>query len=301
MKVYRSTSEKIVYVFIIIFMVLYSITMIYPLLNAAAISFNTGANTTANPSIIFPKAFTLENYKTAFSYPAIGYSFIVSISRTILGTLYHMAIIIMAAFVMTKKNFILKNIVLVIFMIPMFLSPGMIPTYLNIKNLGLRDNFLVYIIPGGFSFYNFLIMRSYMAGIPAEIEESALMDGAGFWRTLMSIILPMSVPAIAALSLFTAVAHWNDFYTTMMYISNEKLYTLQFLLQRILKEVNLIQDIKNSQLYVTLGQQVDFKITTTPTSIRMAILMISTVPILVVYPFIQKHFAAGVTLGAVKG
>jgi len=282
-------------------MVLYGITMVYPLLNAAAISFNTGANTTANPGIIFPKEFTLENYRAAFKYPDLVPAFMISVSRTILGTLFSMTVITMSAYVMTKKEFIFKNIVLVIFMVPMFISAGMIPTYINMKNLGLLNNYLIYIIPGGFSFYNFLIMRSYMVGIPSEIEESARMDGAGFWRVLIRIIVPMSVPVIAALSLFSAVGHWNDYYTTLIYVSNRNLYTLQFLLQRLLREIQQVTDLLNSQVYQQLDQSVVTRRTITPTSVRMAILMITTVPILIVYPFLQKYFAAGVTLGAVKG
>jgi len=301
MKVYRSTAEKIVYILIIVFMILFSISMIYPMLNAFAISFNEGTNTIANPGIIWPRVFTLDNYKTAFNYPAIGYSFFISIARTIAGTAYSMAIIIMAAYTMTKRDFIFKNFVLVLFIVPMFISPGIVPIYLNIKNLGLRNNFLVYILPGGFSFYNMLILRSYMLGLPLEIEESALLDGAGFWRTMVYIIVPMSVPSIAALSLFAAVGAWNDWFTTMLYVTNEKLYTLQYLLQKILREVNQIKEIMNSQLYNNLGLSQEYKIVTTPTSIRMAILMISTIPIIVVYPFIQKYFTTGITLGSVKG
>jgi putative aldouronate transport system permease protein len=208
----------------------------------------------------------------------------------------------MAAYVMTKKDFVLRVPILILFIIPMFIGGGLIPSYININNLKLRNNFLVYILPGGFSFYNLIIIRAYMLGLPKEVEESAFIDGAGFWTVLIRLIAPMSVPSIAAISLFTAVGQWNDWFTTMIYISDERLLTLQYLLQNILQEANRIREMMNSQLYQNLGlNMVESKVTFTPTSIRMAILMISTVPILAVYPFVQKYFTKGITLGAVKG
>lgn len=280
-------------------MIFLAVITLYPFLNVAAISFNEGIDTTINSSLIFPRKFTLENYMVAFKYPALKGAAAISMSRTVLGTLVHMLVVTLAAYALSKKDLLFRKSILTFYLLPTFINAGIVPYYINLYNLGLINNFLVYIFPVAFSFYDFLIIRTYIQGLPVELEESAIIDGASFSRIFLRIIIPMSIPAIAAITLFHAVYQWNEWFSSMVYVSDSKLFTLQYLLQSILKEAQEISQVMSASDYEF--RNIERVKTTTETSVRMAVLMISTVPILIVYPFIQKYFAQGMMLGAIKG
>lgn len=297
----KSRSEKIFNIFNIMFMLCICVTIIYPMLNVLAISFNDGQDTAMSSSFIFPRKFTLENYRIAIRYPSMINAFFVSIARTILGTAFHMSVVALAAYAMSKKKFMFRGLILTFFILPMYVNPGIVPQYLNLKMLHLTNNFFVYVFTYGFSFFNFIIIRTYMQSLPPDIEESAYIDGAGFWTIFVKIVVPLSIPTIAAISLFHAVMHWNDWYASAVYVTNKKLWTLQYVLQKVLREQQQMVDLRNMSMFSSGGSNYQAKLNVTPTSLRMTILVITTAPILFVYPFIQKYFAQGMMIGAVKG
>lgn len=298
---YRSRGEKVFNVINIIIMTLIAGVTLYPFLNVLAISFNEGLDTVIDSSLIFPRKFTLQNFLMAIRYPNFIRAFWISVARTVLGVTISILTVTLAAYALSKKNLIFRNIIITFLIIPRFINPGLIPNYINMHNLGLINNFLVYVLPGAFSFYSCLIIRTYIQGLPAEMEESAVIDGASYWKVFIKIIFPMSMPCIAAITLFSAVGGWNDWMTSLIYVPTRyDLHTLQYLLQRILKESQTITEIMNINDLELYNEKHKFN-TTTELSIRMAALVITVTPIIVVYPMLQKHFAKGLLLGAVKG
>lgn len=298
---HRTTGEKIFNCINIAILSLIALATMYPLLNVLAISLNQGLDSAYDSSLIFPRKFTLDNFILALRYPNIVNAFGISVARTLSGVTIHILTITLAAYALSKKDLVFRKAFITFLIIPTFLNPGLIPNYINMHNLGLINNFLVYILPGAFSFFNCLIIRTYIQGLPAELEESAVMDGASYWRVFASIIFPMTMPSIAAITLFSAVGAWNDWMTSLIYIPTKpELHTLQYLLQRVLKENEAVTNIMNSHdLYLYTEQQ--RQNTTTELSVRMAVLVITVVPIVLVYPFLQKYFTQGMLVGAVKG
>lgn len=295
----RSTGEKVFNVFNIAFMVIITAVTLYPFVNVAAISFSSGPAAATNPNILFPVDFTLKNYEVALRYPEIKTAALVSIGRVILGTLLHMLCTCMAAYAFTKRDLLFRKQLLFLFMVPMFVSTGLIPVYINFKMLHLLNNFLVYILPGAFGFFDFILIRTYMDGLPQGLEESAYMDGANHARIFAAIIVPLCKPVIAAISLFTAVGLWNDWFTSLVFVSNPKMHVLQYLLQKVLQEEMSREILKNTPIGAELEKEGVRQVTVL--TIRMAILMVTTAPILLIYPFVQKHFEKGMMLGSIKG
>ncbi len=292
----RSKGEKIFNVFNIGMLVFICCITLYPFINIAAIAFNNGIDTMRGGITIFPRMFTMENFRVALNYSTIRSSILVSVSRSILGTIYHIFAVTAAAYALTKNTLPYRKPILIYLFIPMFMHAGLVPFYINISNLGLINNYLVYILPAGFSFYHCIIVRTYMKTISNSLEESALIDGANYITIFFKIIVPLSLPAIAAISIFHAVYLWNDFWTTLLFISNKKLYTLQFTLRQVLRG-NTTQEILS---YGDFIQRQSEKRQVTTKSLQMAILMVTVIPIVCVYPFLQKYFVKGVMIGGVK-
>ena len=298
----RSIGEKIFNIFNIIFLTIIALLVIYPFVNVIAISLNEGMDTIKHPGLIFPSKFTLENYRVALSYPLMKQAAFVSFSRTILATAIHLIVCTLAAYAFSKKDLPFRKMFLLVLLVPLFLNPGIIPGYLNMRNLKMLDTFWVYLFPGAFAFFDFLIIRTFVEGIPDSLEESAIIDGASYLQVFVKIIIPLSKPVLAAIGLFCAVGVWNDWFTTMLYTNSPKIYTLQYLLQKILQE-NLQQEMISytSQGKDLANAKASGLVAVTSTSVRMATLMISTLPIMLIYPFIQKYFEQGMMIGAIKG
>lgn len=182
-------------------------------------------------------------------------------------------------------------------MIPTYISAGVIPTYILYRYLGFIDSYWVYVIPGCFSFYNMVILRSFLQDLPASIDESAEIDGANEFQTMVKITFPMSLPVLATITLWVSVTSWNEYNLTLMYITNRKLYTLQYLMMQIVKESELVQQMA---MQSAMGNE-NAMATPTPDSVKAATLVVTTLPIIMVYPFLQKYFVKGITVGAVKG
>ena len=294
-----SKSYKIFTVCNTIFMILMCAVMIYPYLNQLAISFNTGTDTALGGITVFPRSFTLENYKIIFADDGVGRGAMISVTRTILSTVLSLMITYSGAYALTRKNLKGRNFVTKMYMVTMYFSAGTIPTYILYRYLGLMNNFWVYVLPYTFSFYNMVIIRSFLQEIPASLEEAALIDGANEIKIMFSIMLPLSVPVLATVALWIAVGQWNEYTSTLYFVTDKNLYTLQYLMVRMLKQN---ESLKQLAMDSAMGNNIEEMMQQPTTeSTKAAMLIVTTVPILCVYPFLQKYFVKGVTLGAVKG
>jgi len=293
----RTNGEKIFNVFNIIILILLCIVTVYPYLNQVAVSFNEGKDTMLGGITILPRAFTLANYKAVFTNPDFLNAAVISVTKVLLHVLLAVAITFMAAYALTRKGLPAKRQFTLYLMIPSYVTAGVIPTYILYRYLGLIDSYWVYVLPGCFTFYNMVILRSFLQELPASIDESAEIDGANEFQTMYKITLPLSLPVLATITLWVAVASWNEYNLTLMYITNRKLYTLQYLMMQIVKESELVQQMA---IQASMGNEAA-SATPTPDSVKAATLVVTTIPIIMVYPFLQKYFVKGITVGAVKG
>ena len=293
----RTNAEKAFNIINITLLTLLCIIMVYPYLNQIAVSFNEGKDTMRGGISIFPRAFTLENYRAVFTNPDFLNAAIISVSKVVIHVILSVAVTFMAAYALTRKGFPAKRQFTLYLMIPAYVTAGVIPTYILYRYLGLIDNYWVYIFPGCFTFYNMVILRSFLQEIPASIDESAELDGANEFQVMYKITFPLSLPVVATITLWVAVGAWNEYNLTLMYITNRKLYTLQYLMMQIIKESELVQQMA---IQASMGNEAA-KAAPTPDSVKAAALVVTTIPIIMVYPFLQKYFVKGITVGAVKG
>ena len=277
-----------------IIMCLIIVVTVYPFLNVLAVSLNDAADTVKGGIYIWPRKFTFANYQQVFSGSSkLPLAFFNSVLRTVIGTLTGVIATAMVAYTLSRRDFIFNKFVPLLFVITMYVSGGLIPEYLVIRNLGLINNFAVYILPGLISAFNVIVMRSFMDGLPEALYESAKIDGANDWTTFYKIVMPLCLPVVATISLFIAVGQWNSWFDTYLYArGNNSMTTLQYELMKIIDNASSNVDINNPLLQNASKSN--------PQSIKMAITMVATIPILLVYPFVQKYFVTGMTLGAVK-
>ncbi|MCM1256725.1 MAG: carbohydrate ABC transporter permease [Roseburia sp.] len=285
-----SGKEKILdYILVVIFIGILIITL-YPFLNVLAISLNDPMDTMRNINFIIPRKFTLSNYIYVFKENNLMWPFFLSVARTVIGTLLSVFSTAMIAYVMSRRDFYFNKVVTFLFLITMYVSGGMVPEYLLLmRNLHLGNSFLVYILPGLIWAYNIILMRSFMDGLPDALQEAARLDGANDFTIWYKIVLPLCKPVLATVALFYAVGQWNAFMDTYLYAKD--LPTLQYVLYEIMEQATIKVDPHAANQITN---------TVSPLSVRMAITIIATVPIIVVYPFLQKYFVGGMTVGAVK-
>ena len=263
---------------------LIAVICIVPFFNVISKSFSTYGKTI----LLLPKGRTFYNYKQVFSTFAFFRAFFVSVGVTITGTILSVAVMFMAAYPLSKKDLPFRGAIMVFFTIVMLFSGGIIPNFFVVKTLGLLNTPFALVLPSVVQVYNMILLKSGLEAIPAEIEESARIDGAGNGRILASILLPISVPSIASVGLFTAVSYWNNYFQALIYLINaEKYYPLALY---ILNRINTAPDILGDQ---KLYQQKEF--------IDSAMIILSILPIVCVYPFVLKFFVRGLTVGSVKG
>ena len=284
-------SEKVLdYVLLVACLFLIFIT-VYPFLNVLAISLNDPMDTMRNINFIIPRKFTLSNYIYIFKENNLGGAFMMSVARTLAGTGVGVICTAMLAYVLSRKDFYFNKAFTILFIITMYVSGGMIPEYLLLtRTLHLSNHFIVYIIPGLIWVYNVILMRSFIEGLPMALQEAAMIDGANDLVIWWKVILPLCTPTIATVALFLAVGQWNAFMDTYLYARD--LPTLQYVLYEIMEQATIKIDPHS--------QANQLQSAVSPMSVRMAITIVATVPILIVYPFLQKYFVGGMTLGAVK-
>ena len=274
-------------------MVLFGIVVVYPFIYLLALSFNEGIDALKGNIYLLPRKFTLENYRIIFKDKRLLQATYMTVSRTVVGTIAALFCTSLVSYSFTRKNLIGKKVYNTIFILPMYITAGIIPTFLTYKAYGINDSFWVYIIPNLTWGYYIIIMKTFFENIPASVEESACIDGAGEYTIFFKIIIPLSSPVIAAVALFNAVWHWNYWLDTVMYTRSNKLDTLISLLSKMLTEQ---QSVLISQAAAT--RKAKFL---TPQVLRASMTMVTTIPIIFVYPFVQKYFVKGIMIGAVKG
>ncbi|GGH52042.1 sugar ABC transporter permease [Paenibacillus silvae] len=244
----------------------------------------------------WPSGFSLEAYKATVQLPGIMDAALVSVSRTVLGTLITVFSCSFFAYLITKEEMPYRKIIYRFVLITMYFNAGFIPWYLTMKAYGLQNNFLLYIIPSAMSGFNIILIKTFIEQLPASLEESAKIDGAGYFRIYRSIIFPLSMPIIATIAVFSAVGQWNTWFDNFFLVENPKLQTLQLVLYNFLNQSSNLSNMTTEEL--TRGDVVR---TLTPQSIRMTITMLVTLPIVLVYPMLQRYFVKGIMMGAVKG
>lgn len=297
---FKSPGDRIFDAFNVTVMVLLMIVTLYPFINQLAISLNQANDSIKGGIYLWPREFTLENYKYVFKESAIFQATFISASRTIIGTILSVFCCSMVAYTISRPEYVLRKFVSLAFILTMYFSGGLIPNFLLIREMGMIGSFSVYIIPGLIGVFNVIVIRSFIEGLPEGILESARIDGAGEFTTFLRVVLPLCLPVIATVSLFTAVSQWNSWFDVFLYNSSyPNLSTLQYELMKILQNSNTSM---NSQDYASMfsgsGNTANV---VTPTSIRATMTIVASLPIIMVYPFLQKHFVQGMTIGGVKG
>ncbi|MBB6672317.1 carbohydrate ABC transporter permease [Cohnella nanjingensis] len=270
----------------------------YPFWNALVISFNAGQDTSLGGVTFWPRAFTLENYDIIFKDDRLLNAFAISVAKTVVGTVASILATAIFSYGMTLPGLIGRQYYMIFCMITLYFGGGLIPTYLLIRDLHLMNSFLVYIVPVLINVWNMIIFRTFFKGLPEGLQEAAKIDGAGHWGTLFRIVLPLSGPVIATLSLFTAVNQWNEWFYASIYIENAHLLPIQTILRQILNSNIVTENVStlDAGAQAALGkvQKVTSK------SLSMAVMMVATLPIVCVYPFVQRHFVKGVLVGSLK-
>ena len=284
-----------------IFLVLFVTITLYPVLNTVALSFNDGVDAVRGGIHLWPRIFTLSNYKTVLHQQNILTGAVVSVARTVLGTIFSLVTNALLAYIISRKRFLFRSQLSLFWVITMYVNGGMIPTLILYRNMNLTNSFWVYVIPGMVSAFNVLVMRTFMEGLPSALEESAMIDGANDFTIFTRIISPLCKPVYATVALFVAVGQWNSWFDNHIYTrGNDSLTTLQYLLYNYLNEAQrLANQIKNTTNAAGMNQLVSNSIS--PKGIRMTITVLASLPIFMVYPFMQKYFVKGVMVGSVKG
>ncbi|MED5016176.1 carbohydrate ABC transporter permease [Paenibacillus chibensis] len=288
--------DGIVYGILIVVM----IATIYPFYYSLIISLNNGIDASRGGIFLWPRMFSWDNYQAVFSNDQLIRAYGVTIARTLVGTVCSLAFTALVAYSLAHKGLMFKNYYFLIFIVAMYFSGGLIPYFILIKKLHLMNTFAVYIIPDLLSVFNVIIMMTFFRELPEALKESARIDGASDMRTFLRIMVPISAPVFATIALFNGVGHWNAWFDSAYFVNDKSLKTVSFLLMELINKANLTAvagaNTVDAQRSATYAAQ-----TFTAESIRMATMIIVVVPIVCVYPFLQKYFVKGIMVGSVKG
>lgn len=298
MKSKKVASDYAIVIIMAVLMVVVFVATLYPFLNALAISLNDKNDTVLGGITIYPRAFTISNYRNIFTNPTIWKAYGITFSRTIVGTILGLLVTGAASFALSRKALAGRRFYTMMCLIPMYFGGGLIPSYLMIKQMGLTNNFLVYILPNLMNIWNMILMRSYFQSVPEALEESARIDGANYFTVFFRIYWPVSTPIIATIALYFGVFHWNDWYTTSVYITNPDLKPMTSVLLSIVNEASYAERMAAAGAAANIGM---VKNDTNVRSITMATMITSIVPIVVIYPFLQRFFIKGIMIGSIKG
>ncbi len=293
----QSAASRLLQAVIIVLVALLSLSILLPFANIFALAFNDGKDAMRGGVYFWPRAVTLDNFKEVFKDGAIISAYRITLARTALGTLLSVALMSMSAYVLHVKTLPGRNFFTMAIAFTMLFSGGTIPYYIQLNRLGLVNTFWVYIFPGAVSAYYMIMIRTFYETIPDSLHESAKLDGCGYFRIYWNIQLPLSKPIIAVIALYCAVGHWNDWFSGAFYQRSSRMWPVQTVLQQMLNKA-----MSSSREVSNVGQLIAANANTvTSDSLKMAAVIVTITPILCVYPFIQKYFAQGVMIGAVKG
>jgi len=298
----RATAEDVIIdVVVHISLICLCIVTIYPFLNTLAYSFNDAIDSVRGGIYIWPRVFSLRNYEMILvDNPLITRAIFNSAARAFIGGALSVFACLCVSYVFSRKEFFLRKFFTPFLVFTMYFSGGLIPSFILVRNLGLINNFLVYLLPTMMSAYNVMVMRSFIESLPDSLIEASRIDGASEYRILFQIVFPLSMPVVATIALFVVVFQWNSWFDTMIYCSSDpQLTTLQYELQKLLTSAQNLMSSDAADAVASQGEGA--RAAVTPTSIRTAMTIIAVVPILFVYPFLQKYFVKGLTIGGVKG
>ncbi len=293
-KLKESKGDRAFTIFNYIFLAIVAIIVLYPLLFVLSASLSNPQYVISGDMWLWPREFTVEAYKKVFQNPDIINGFINTLKYTFFGTVLNIVMTICAAYPLSRRDLKGKGFIMAFMVFTMFFSGGLIPTYLLIRDLGMINTFWVMIIPNAVAVWNIIIMRTFFQSIPHELEESAMIDGAGNFRILWSIVLPLSFPVMAVMVLFYAVGHWNSYFQALIYLQDQSKFPLQLILRQILiqgQADDMIQATSESFLAQKLSVE----------GLKYAVLIIANLPMLMLYPFLQRYFVKGVMIGSLKG
>ena len=284
-------ADILIYMICFVFMVL----CIYPFYYVIIYSVSD-PNQAATGLLLTPKGFSMETFRSLFMLNDIPGAFLVSVARSIIGTVLTLIGSSFFAYLVTNHKMIGRTVIYRIVIMTMYINAGLIPWYMTMKAYGLQNNFLLYVLPGFVTAYYVILIKTYMEQLPKELEESAKMDGAGVFTIFARIIMPLSKPIIATIAVYAVVGHWNSWTDNYFLVSDSKLQTLQMVLYNYLNQANRFQTMSTSSMDAAAAASL-----ITPTSIKMCITVVVVVPIMCVYPFLQRYFVKGIMMGAVKG
>ena len=290
---FKRKKKKHVYAFDIInyiWMGLFCLCCIYPIFYVLIGSFNQGADYAKGGVYLIPRLLTFENYKIVLGDSALWHSYLITIIRTALGTTTGLIFTSIVAYAMSRSNLKGKKIFHIINLFTMFFGGGLVPFFLIIKEIGLYNNFFVYIIPSLYSVYNMIVISTFFKSISNELHEAAIMDGASEFRIWWQIYMPLSKPVLATVTLWLAIGHWNSYIDTMIYTSSENLHTLQYYLYKVITSATLSEGLPDYMM-----QRIS------PQTISLAAIIISIIPVLFFFPFVRKNFQSGIMIGSLKG
>ena len=292
-----STGENIMRAVNVALIILFLAAIIAPFLNIVALSLNDGMDAQMGGISFWPRQWTLDNYKEVFEDPTLLNAYKITILRVVIGTISSVFLTALAAYALKFSSLPGRKFFTMMILFTMLFSGGIVPYYILLKNIGLINQFWVYIIPGFYSAWNILLMRTFFAGIPDSLEESAKLDGANDFQVFFAIIIPISKPVIAVISLFNGVGHWNAWFDGTFFVSDASLHPLQTVLRAMLMSAEALR----KRMFILQMAPQDARLNVTTESLKMATIIVATVPILLIYPFIQKYFVQGVMIGSVKG
>lgn len=276
------------------------VVTLYPFWNTVVVSFNLGTDTIRGGVYLWPRKWTFANYKAVWLTAKIPQALFISVSRAVISTVLNLFFTTMLAYALSRREYYLRKPLTLLVVLSMYVNAGLFPNYFLIRGLHLNNSFLVYVIPGMISAFNFIVIRTYIRSIPESLFESARLDGTSEFRIFLSFVFPLSKPVLATVALFVAVGAWNAWFDTVLYCSaTPKLFTLQYqlmaLLQSSMNQSKSAADIGASGMSANMAASM-----VTPVSIRSAIIIVAALPILMVYPFVQRYFVVGLNVGSIK-
>jgi len=292
----RTKGEEIYAVFNTILLTLIAITCIFPLVNIIALSFSDAQRIAGIPFTLWPVGLTLESYKHIVNQSGFFISFWVSVKRVVIGLPINMAVIILVAYPLSKSNqaFPGRTFFTWLFMISMLFTGGLIPTFMTVKMTGIMDTIWALILPGTVPAYLIVLMLNFFRSIPIEMEEAAMIDGASHWRIVARIYLPVSKPGIATIALLSGIGHWNAWFDGLIYMNKMNNYPLQTYLQTTMINQDMLSGIRDPEMLRAL-MSMNLR------TVESAQILIAMIPVMIIYPFVQRYFVKGIVIGSVKG
>lgn len=296
----KKSSDRIFNIIIYLIVIIVLIVVLYPLVYIISASISSPTAVNSGKMWLFPKDITFEGYQIIFKNKDIWNGYLNTIIYTLVGTMVNLIFTIPAGYALSRRELPGRNVIMKFILVTMFISGGLIPSYLLITGLGLKNSMWALILPGAVSVYNLIVVRTYFqSNVPEELIESAIIDGASVFRIFFEIVLPLSKPILAVMALFYGIGHWNQYFGALLYIDDRKKYPLQM----ILREILVIQDMSSNPNMSISGEMAQFLYSQQQLAqvIKYGVMIVSTLPIILIYPFLQKYFVKGVMIGSIKG